>query len=228
MNHMKSLIMTAIAVFLLASCNNSNSTQNSESKTDSTNTKDTPLTNEKKILFFGNSLTAGLGLADQSEAFPALIQQKIDSLGLPYTCINAGLSGETSAGGKDRIEWLLKDSIDVFVLELGANDGLRGISTESTFQNLNEIVNKVKAAYPNCKLVLAGMMVPPSMGDQYFKDFSAIFPKLAKEQNMTLVPFLLDKVAGIQNLNQADGVHPTKEGQHILAENVWEHLKAVL
>ena len=113
-------------------------------------------------------------------------------------------------------------------LELGANDGLRGISTESTFQNLNEIVNKVKAAYPNCKLVLAGMMVPPSMGDQYFKDFSAIFPKLAKEQNMTLVPFLLDKVAGIQNLNQADGVHPTKEGQHILAENVWEHLKAVL
>ncbi|MCT1532720.1 MULTISPECIES: arylesterase [Sphingobacterium] len=225
---MKSLIMTAIAVFLLASCNNSNSTQNSESKTDSTSTKDTPLTNEKKILFFGNSLTAGLGLADQSEAFPALIQQKIDSLGLPYTCINAGLSGETSAGGKDRIEWLLKDSIDVFVLELGANDGLRGISTESTFQNLNEIVNKVKAAYPNCKLVLAGMMVPPSMGDQYFKDFSAIFPKLAKEQNMTLVPFLLDKVAGIQNLNQADGVHPTKEGQHILAENVWEHLKAVL
>jgi len=220
--------MTAIAVFLLASCNNSNSTQNSESKTDSTSTKDTPLTNEKKILFFGNSLTAGLGLADQSEAFPALIQQKIDSLGLPYTCINAGLSGETSAGGKDRIEWLLKDSIDVFVLELGANDGLRGISTESTFQNLNEIVNKVKAAYPNCKLVLAGMMVPPSMGDQYFKDFSAIFPKLAKEQNMTLVPFLLDKVAGIQNLNQADGVHPTKEGQHILAENVWEHLKAVL
>lgn len=228
MNHMKSLIMTAIAVFLLASCNNSNSTQNSESKTDSTSTKDTPLTNEKKILFFGNSLTAGLGLADQSEAFPALIQQKIDSLGLPYTCINAGLSGETSAGGKDRIEWLLKDSIDVFVLELGANDGLRGISTESTFQNLNEIVNKVKAAYPNCKLVLAGMMVPPSMGDQYFKDFTAIFPKLAKEQNMTLVPFLLDKVAGIQNLNQADGVHPTKEGQHILAENVWEHLKAVL
>lgn len=228
MNHMKSLIMTAIAVFLLASCNNSNSTQNSESKTDSTSTKDTPLTNEKKILFFGNSLTAGLGLADQSEAFPALIQQKIDSLGLPYICINAGLSGETSAGGKDRIEWLLKDSIDVFVLELGANDGLRGISTESTFQNLNEIVNKVKAAYPNCKLVLAGMMVPPSMGDQYFKDFSAIFPKLAKEQNMTLVPFLLDKVAGIQNLNQADGVHPTKEGQHILAENVWEHLKAVL
>ena len=228
MNHMKSLIIAVLAVFLLASCNNSNSTQNSEQITDTLTKTDTATEKVKRILFFGNSLTAGLGLEDQSQAFPALIQQKIDSLNLNYTCINAGLSGETSAGGKDRIEWLLKDTIDVFVLELGANDGLRGISTESTYQNLNEIVNKVKTAYPNCKLVLAGMMVPPSMGDQYFKDFAAIFPKLAKEQNMTLVPFLLDKVAGIQNLNQGDGVHPTKEGQVILANNVWTHLKAIL
>lgn len=228
MNHMKSLIIAVLAVFLLASCNNSNSTQNSEQITDTLTKTDTATEKVKRILFFGNSLTAGLGLEDQSQAFPALIQQKIDSLNLNYTCINAGLSGETSAGGKDRIEWLLKDTIDVFVLELGANDGLRGISTESTYQNLNEIVNKVKAAYPDCKLVLTGMMVPPSMGDQYFKDFAAIFPKLAKEQNMTLVPFLLDKVAGIQNLNQGDGVHPTKEGQVILANNVWTHLKAIL
>ena len=228
MNHMKSLIIAVLAVFLLASCNNSNSTQNSEQITDTLTKTDTATEKVKRILFFGNSLTAGLGLEDQSQAFPALIQQKIDSLNLNYTCINAGLSGETSAGGKDRIEWLLKDTIDVFVLELGANDGLRGISTESTYQNLNEIVNKVKAAYPDCKLVITGMMVPPSMGDQYFKDFAAIFPKLAKEQNMTLVPFLLDKVAGIQNLNQGDGVHPTKEGQVILANNVWAHLKAIL
>lgn len=225
---MKSLIIAVLAVFLLASCNNSKSTQNSEQITDTLTKTDTATEKVKRILFFGNSLTAGLGLEDQSQAFPALIQQKIDSLNLNYTCINAGLSGETSAGGKDRIEWLLKDTIDVFVLELGANDGLRGISTESTYQNLNEIVNKVKAAYPDCKLVLTGMMVPPSMGDQYFKDFAAIFPKLAKEQNMTLVPFLLDKVAGIQNLNQGDGVHPTKEGQVILANNVWTHLKAIL
>lgn len=228
MNHIKSLISAVFVVFLLASCNNSNSTQNSEQITDTLTKTDTATEKVKRILFFGNSLTAGLGLEDQSQAFPALIQQKIDSLNLNYTCINAGLSGETSAGGKDRIEWLLKDTIDVFVLELGANDGLRGISTESTYQNLNEIVNKVKTAYPNCKLVLAGMMVPPSMGDQYFNDFAAIFPKLAKEQNMTLVPFLLDKVAGIQNLNQGDGVHPTKEGQVILANNVWTHLKAIL
>ncbi len=228
MKHITSLTVAIVAIFLLAACNSANSNQNKEKSGDSTNIYTEKTESTKRILFFGNSLTAGLGLDDQSEAFPALIQQKIDSLNLPYSCINAGLSGETSAGGKDRIEWLLKDSIDVFVLELGANDGLRGISTEATYQNLNEIVNKVKKAYPNCKLVLTGMMVPPSMGDQYFKDFAAIFPKLAKEQNMTLIPFLLDKVAGIQNLNQADGVHPTKEGQHILAENVWQHLEDIL
>ncbi len=228
MNHIKSLISAVFVVFLLASCNNSNPQQNSQAPSDSTSQDTAKTESSKRILFFGNSLTAGLGLDDQTEAFPALIQAKIDSLGLGYTCINAGLSGETSAGGKDRIDWLLKDKIDVFVLELGANDGLRGISTDATYQNLNEIVNKVKKAYPDCKLVLTGMMVPPSMGDQYFKDFAAIFPKLAKEQNMTLVPFLLDKVAGIQSLNQGDGVHPTKEGQQILAENVWTHLKTIL
>ncbi len=228
MNHIKSLISAVFVVFLLASCNNSSPQQNSQAPSDSTSQDTAKTESSKRILFFGNSLTAGLGLDDQSEAFPALIQAKIDSLGLDYTCINAGLSGETSAGGKDRIDWLLKDKIDVFVLELGANDGLRGISPDATYQNLNEIVNKVKKAYPDCKLVLTGMMVPPSMGDQYFKDFAAIFPKLAKEQNMTLVPFLLDKVAGIQSLNQGDGVHPTKEGQQILAENVWTHLKTIL
>lgn len=228
MNHIKSLISAVFVVFLLASCNNSSPQQNSQAPSDSTSQDTAKTESSKRILFFGNSLTAGLGLDDQTEAFPALIQAKIDSLGLGYTCINAGLSGETSAGGKDRIDWLLKDKIDVFVLELGANDGLRGISPDATYQNLNEIVNKVKKAYPDCKLVLTGMMVPPSMGDQYFKDFAAIFPKLAKEQNMTLVPFLLDKVAGIQSLNQGDGVHPTKEGQQILAENVWTHLKTVL
>lgn len=228
MNHIKSLISAVFVVFLLASCNNSSPQQNSQAPSDSTSQDTAKTESTKRILFFGNSLTAGLGLDDQTEAFPALIQAKIDSLGLGYTCINAGLSGETSAGGKDRIDWLLKDKIDVFVLELGANDGLRGISPDATYQNLNEIVNKVKKAYPDCKLVLTGMMVPPSMGDQYFKDFAAIFPKLAKEQNMTLVPFLLDKVAGIQSLNQGDGVHPTKEGQQILAENVWTHLKTIL
>lgn len=228
MNYIKSLLSAVLAVFLLASCNSNNSSQQNTPKTDSSATESPSIARTKRILFFGNSLTAGLGLDDQSEAFPALIQQKIDSLDLDYSCVNAGLSGETSAGGKERIDWLLKDSVDVFVLELGANDGLRGIPTDATFENLKAIVNKVKTTYPDCKLVLTGMMVPPSMGDKYFNDFAAIFPKLAKEQNMTLIPFLLDQVAGIQKLNQADGIHPTKEGQVILANNVWKHLKAIL
>ncbi|HLT89073.1 MAG TPA: arylesterase [Sphingobacterium sp.] len=182
----------------------------------------------RNILFFGNSLTAGYGLDDPQEAFPALIQTKIDSLALPYRCINAGLSGETSAGGRERIDWLLQQPIDIFILELGANDGLRGVSTASTYENLSSIVEKVLKANPDCKLVLAGMKVPPSMGQEYFNEFEALFPRLAKQYDMALVPFLLDNVAGIGDLNQADAVHPTAEGQKILAHNVWDVLEPLL
>lgn len=181
----------------------------------------------KTILFFGNSLTAGYGL-DPSEAFPALIQQKIDSLGLPYKCINGGLSGETSAGGKNRIDWLLRQKIDVFVLELGANDGLRGIPVTETSRNLQVIVDKVKAKYPNVKLVLAGMEIPPNMGGKYAAEFRLIFRQLAEKNNMSFVPFLLEGVGGVRELNQGDGIHPTEKGHRILAENVWEVLKEVL
>src|SRR5690606_23010844 len=135
---------------------------------------DTARTELKTILFFGNSLTAGYGLEDKSEAFPALIQEKIYSLGLPYTVVNGGLSGETSAGGNERIEWLLKQKIDIFVLELGANDGLRGLPVTDTYKNLLSIVQKVKTAWPECKVVLAGMMVPPSMGKNYADAFNAV------------------------------------------------------
>jgi len=182
----------------------------------------------KTILFFGNSLTAGYGLEDKSEAFPGLIQETIDSLNLPYTVVNGGLSGETSAGGNERIEWLLKQQIDVFVLELGANDGLRGLPVEDTYKNLLSIIEKVKIAWPDCKVVIAGMMVPPSMGKNYADQFNAVFPRLAKEANVTLIPFLLENVAGEAELNQNDGIHPTKEGQQILAENVWEVLQPLL
>lgn len=214
---------------LLLSCNNNNNKANS-SPQDDKDTENVTKTAEPKqnILFFGNSLTAGYGLEDQEQAFPALIQQKIDSLELPYNSINGGLSGETSAGGNERIDWLLKQPISIFVLELGANDGLRGVSTESTYKNLSSIVEKVKAAYPECKLVLAGMMIPPSMGTSYSKDFRALYPKLADEHDMTLVPFLLDKVAGIEKLNQGDGIHPTDEGQKIVAHNVWQVLQPLL
>ncbi|WP_374729168.1 arylesterase [Rufibacter psychrotolerans] len=181
----------------------------------------------KNILFFGNSLTHGYGLSP-SEAFPALIQQKIDSLGLPYKAINAGLSGETSAGGKNRIDWLLRQPVDVFVLELGANDGLRGIPPAETKKNLQAIIDKVRAKYPEAKQVMLGMEVPPSMGGKYAGEFRVIFRQLATENNMALVPFLLEGVGGVRSLNQPDGVHPTAAGQKILANNVWEVLKEVL
>lgn len=182
----------------------------------------------KTLLFFGDSLTAGYGLSDPDEAFPSLLQQRIDSLNLPYKVVTAGLSGETSAGGKARIPWVLKQHIDVFVLELGANDGLRGISPIETSKNLQSIIDQVKAKYPNCKIVLTGMLIPPSMGVKYANEFKAVFPKLAKENKLAFVPFLLEGVGGITRLNQGDGIHPTAAGHHILAENVWAVLKDVL
>lgn len=181
----------------------------------------------KTILFYGNSLTAGYGL-DPSQAFPALIQQKIDSLGLPYTAVNAGVSGETSAGGNSRIDWILKQPVDVFVLELGANDGLRGIPVAETKKNLQSIIDKVKAKYPKAQLVLAGMQVPPNMGQQYTADFQAMFPELAQKNGATLIPFLLEGVGGEASLNQQDGIHPTAEGARILAQNVWQYLGPLL
>ncbi|MBX0334665.1 arylesterase [Pontibacter sp. HSC-14F20] len=181
----------------------------------------------KTIVFFGNSLTAGYGL-EPDQAFPALIQERIDSLGLPYKAVNAGLSGETSAGGKSRIDWLLKQPIDVFVLELGANDGLRGIDPASTYDNLGTIIDKVREKNPDAEIILAGMQMPPSMGQSYTQEFEQVFTRLTKDKDVTLIPFLLEGVAGDRALNQGDGIHPTIEGQRILAENVWTVLEPIL
>lgn len=186
-----------------------------------------PSSSTKNIVFFGNSLTAGYGL-DLSEAYPALIQAKIDSLKLPYRVINAGLSGETTAGGNSRIDWILKQPVHVFVLELGGNDGLRGIPLEETEKNLQKIINKVKEKYPDVKLMLAGMRVPPNMGKKYSEHFHRIFEKLANSNKIAFLPFLLEGVGGEPELNQADGIHPTAEGQKIVAENVWAVLKELL
>lgn len=219
--------LIVLTVFF-ASCGNQQNKTNNDKTLDSadrTTTKSEVKT--KNILFFGTSLTAGYGL-DPSEAYPALIQNRIDSLKLPYKVINGGLSGETSAGGKGRIDWLLKQPVDIFVLELGSNDGLRGLPVNQTIKNLQDIIDRVKAKYPNAKLVIAGMQMPPSMGAKYTSDFKNIFPDLARENNMALIPFLLDKVGGIPKLNQADGIHPTAEGDKILAENVWVILKDLL
>jgi len=179
------------------------------------------------ILFFGNSLTAGYGL-DEDKAFPALIQKRIDSLNLKYTVINAGLSGETTSGGLNRISWVLKQKVDVFVLELGANDVLRGLDLKETEANLSAILDKVLESNPNTKIVLAGMQAPPNMGTEYTRTFASIFPKLAKKYNAALIPFLLEDVAAMPQLNLADGKHPNEEGQKIVRDNVWRVLEGVL
>jgi len=224
----KRLMGLFVLSLLVISCGNRQSKNNTDKTLDSTDQKKPEVTTERKnILFFGTSLTAGYGL-DPTEAYPALIQNRIDSLKMPYNVINGGLSGETSAGGKARIDWLLKQRVDVFVLELGANDGLRGLPVAQTAKNLQAIIDRVKAKYPDAEMVLAGMQVPPNMGAKYAADFKNMYPELAKKNQMALIPFLLDKVGGVPKLNQADGIHPTAEGDKILAENVWVVLKDLL
>ena len=185
------------------------------------------VTKKKSIVFFGNSLTAGYGLSPE-QAFPALIQKKIDSLGLPYQVINAGVSGETSSGGKTRIDWILREPVDIFILELGANDGLRGTPLSETKKNLQDIIDKVKAKYPDSKLVFAGMEIPPNMGQAYTTEFRNIYTELAAKNKMTLIPFLLEGVGGEPDLNQEDGIHPNEQGSLIVAKNVWKQLEKLL
>jgi acyl-CoA thioesterase I len=182
---------------------------------------------EKTILFFGDSITAGYGLED-GEAFPAIVQQKIDSLGLAYRVVNSGLSGETSAGGLRRIDWVLQQNVDVFVLELGGNDGLRGIDPASTKENLRGIINRVQAKYPDAIIILTGMESPPNMGESYTSRFRSIYADLADENDVIFLPFILEGVAGDPDLNLPDGIHPTAEGHRILARNVWGVLEPVL
>jgi len=193
-----------------------------------TETTPMPVANQKKtIVFFGNSLTAAYGL-DPSQGFVGLIGERIDSLGLDYKVVNAGLSGETSAGGNSRIDWILRQKIDVFVLELGANDGLRGTSTAETYKNLTSIIQKVKTKYPEVKILICAMEALPNMGEKFTAEFRGIFANLAKENSATLIPFFLSNVGGIPELNQADGIHPTAKGHQIVTENIWTVLKGVI
>ncbi|MCS6989293.1 MAG: arylesterase [Chloroherpetonaceae bacterium] len=182
---------------------------------------------EKIILFLGDSLSAGFGL-DVAEAFPSLIQEKIRRENLPFTVVNAGVSGETTAGGLRRMDWLLKRRIDVLVIELGGNDGLRGIEPSETEKNLQGIIDKMRAHNPDATIVLAGMQAPPNMGKEYAEKFRAVFPTISKRNRIPLIPFLLEGVAGNPKLNLPDGIHPTAEGHQIVAETVWKTLKPVL
>ena len=186
------------------------------------------VTEKDKIIFFGNSLTAGYHLSPK-ESFPMLLQNKIEKLGLNYQCINAGNSGETSSGGVERIDWILSNNKpSIFVLELGANDGLRGLNIEACKTNLQTILSKVKSKYPTAKIIVAGMKVPPNMGQGYADRFHEMFYELAEENKVPLIPFLLKNVSGHIELLLEDGIHPNAPGQVIVAENVWEVLKKLL
>ena len=217
-----------LCLFFLITIISCNADESTSMKAGDNTKKDTvKVTKFKTIIFFGNSLTAGYGL-EPSEAFPALIQNKLDSLKLNYKVVNAGVSGETTSGGNSRVDWILRQPIDVFVLELGANDGLRGIPLKETKNNLQSMINKVTIAYPNAKIILAGMQIPPNMGMQYTTEFRNIYPELAKKNNITLIPFILEGVGGEAKLNQEDGIHPTAEGHRVIAENLWKEIQGQL
>ena len=179
------------------------------------------------VLFLGDSITAGYGL-DVSQAFPELIQKKIAAKGWNFKVINAGQSGDTSAGGLTRLDWLLKNKVDVLILELGANDGLRGLSIDGMKKNLQAIIDRTKARYPEAKIIIAGMKVPPNMGADYARRFEAAFADLAKRNKAVLIPFILDRVGGWRDLNLPDGIHPTAKGHEIVAANVWKVLEPIL
>ncbi len=182
---------------------------------------------KKRIVVLGDSITAGYGL-DPQEAYPALLQKKIDAAGLPYTVSNAGVSGDTTAGGLRRINWALGKGADVLVVALGGNDGLRGISPEQTEANLSGIIDKARAKNAGMKVIIAGMQMPDNMGAEFTAAFKNAFPKVAEAKDAVLVPFLLEGVGGVEALNQADRIHPTAAGQKKVADNIWKTLEPVL
>lgn len=222
-----------ILIFLLVSCGNGktqNTDENSQTTEDLVKTEENKVTDTKSktILCFGDSITAGYGLDNTNDAFPALLQQKIDSLGSNYTVINSGLSGETSAGGKSRIDWILKQDIAIFILELGANDGLRGVALSETRINLQSIIDVVKQKSEVTTIVLAGMELPPNMGQDYTQEFRKMYAELAQQNQLEFIPFILKDVGGIAELNQKDGIHPTAKGHQIVANTVWEVLEPLV
>ncbi|MGJ3233374.1 arylesterase [Marivirga sp.] len=218
----------ALTFILLTACGTNN--KQAEKKSEKEERSEVVEKKEERdnIIFFGNSLTAGYGV-EAEEAFPGLIQKRLDSMDYDYNVINAGVSGETTASGLSRVEWVVKrQPVQIFVLELGGNDGLRGIEPEETNKNLRAIIDKVRAIHPEVKILLAGMMVPPNMGQNYAEQFQKLFPKIAEEKEVNLIPFLLKDVGGEKDLNLPDGIHPTPEGHKIVAETVWENLKPLL
>lgn len=182
---------------------------------------------KKSILIFGDSIAAGFGV-EPNQAFPAVIQEKIDSSGLNYEVINGGLSGETSAGGLRRISWVLQRKIDIMILELGGNDGLRGIDLNSTKDNLQQIINIAQEKNPDIEIIIAGMQVPPNLGIEYTNQFVNLYPDLAESNNLPLIPLILNDVGGYDEYMQPDQIHPNVAGHRVVAETVWETLYPII
>ena len=222
---MQLFVKVTVALLVRGACGRDENTEAASRANDSA-IDSTPAV-PKRLLFLGTSLTAGLGL-DPEEAYPALIARRVDSLGLPYRVDNAGYSGETSAGALRRIEWLVREPVDVFVLETGANDGLRGLSVDSMRANIQASIDRVRAASPNVRILLIGMEAPPNLGPRYTSEFRKVFPELAERNGATLLPFLLVGVAAVDSLNQGDGIHPNASGSRRLAETVWRALLPLL
>ncbi len=214
------------ALLLLGACRGDENSDTASRTGDSASTDSIPAA-PRRLLFVGTSLTAGLGL-EAEEAYPALIARRIDSLGLPYRVDNAGYSGETSAGALRRIEWLVRQPVDVFVLETGANDGLRGLSVDSMRANVQAIIDRVRAASPDVRILLVGMEAPPNLGTRYTSEFRKVFPEHAERNGAVLLPFLLEDVAAVDSLNQGDGIHPNAAGARRVAETVWRALLPLL
>jgi acyl-CoA thioesterase-1 len=225
---MRRIIVGAMLAWLGAACGPRRDDDASVARQSGDTTSVTPVADARPVLLcFGTSLTAGMGLAPE-EAFPALLQHKVDSAGLAFRIVNAGVSGETAAAGLRRIDWLLQQPIAVLLLELGANDALRGQDLAEAKRNLQEIINRTRARHPGVRVVVAGMEAPPNLGRRYTREFRDLFRDLARENDAVLIPFLLEGVAGHADLNQADGIHPTAAGARIVADRVWKTLEPVL
>jgi acyl-CoA thioesterase I len=181
----------------------------------------------KTVVVLGDSMAAGYGV-EPAQAYPALLQEKINAAGLPFAIVDAGVSGDTTAEGLGRMDWLLQRKMDVLIVELGGNDGLRGIPTATIQSNLQAIIDHARKRYPAIKIVITGMKMPANLGPDYAEAFAKVFPELARKNRAALVPFLLEGVGGDASLNQADGIHPTPEGHKIVAQNVWKVLKPIL
>ena len=216
-----------VAAVTLAACSRDDEANRPSVTADTAPVADTASGRNGRILFVGTSLTAGLGL-DPEQSYPALIAQRIDSLGFPYEVDNAGYSGETSAGALRRVDWLVRNPVDVLVLETGANDGLRGLSVDSMRANIQAIIDRVRTVSPDVRILLVGMEAPPNLGPRYTSEFRKVFPEVAERNGATLLPFLLVGVAGIDSLNQGDGIHPNVAGSGMLAETVWRSLLPLL